>query len=280
MHFSASDGLRLHYRRAGHGAPLVCVPGGPLLPADYLGDLGGLTDHAELLLLDPRGAGASEAPADPASYRCDHVADDLESMRLHLGLERLDLLAHSAGANIVLRFVERHPDRVGRLVLVTPSTRAAGVRISDEARSEVARSRAAEPWYAEAAAALARIQDGAPTDADWAASTPFTHGRWDDDVAAYDARMEAARNPEAAQAFGADGAFDPPATRRVLAGLDVPVLVVAGSVDVGNPVGAMAELAGLFRHADLVVQEGAGHYPWVDDPVRFRSAVARWLTRT
>lgn len=279
MNITAPDGTRLGYRRVGAGSPLVCVPGGPALPADYLGDLGGLSDEAELVLLDPRGTGASEAPADPATYRCDRLVDDVEALRLHLGLDTLALLGHSAGANVVYRYAEQYPDRVERLVLITPSTRAVGVEISDEARSEVARSRAAEPWYADAAAALDRIQSGAPDEADWAAITPFTYGRWDDEAAAYDAEMDAARNPVAAQEFGADGAFEPEATRAALAALDIPVLVLAGSVDVGNPVGPLKELAALFPRGELAVQDGAGHFPFFDDPAAFRALVAGWLAR-
>ncbi|WP_262849575.1 alpha/beta fold hydrolase [Mumia quercus] len=279
MDFLAPDGTRLAYRRTGTGHPVVCIPGGPMLPADYLGDLGGLSEDAELVLLDHRGSGASEKPADPATYRCDRVVDDVEALRAHLGLERLTLLAHSAGANVAVRYAERYPERLERVVLVTPSPRAVGVEISDEERSAVARTRAGEPWYADAAAALARIQAGEPTPSDWAAITPLTYGRWDADVAAYDASTDASRNAEAAEHFGADGAFDPPATRAALATLDVPVLVLAGSVDVGNPVGAMTRVVDLFPRAELVVQEGAGHFPWVDDGPAFRQLVATWLAR-
>ena len=278
-HFRAPDGTLLALRRHGSGAPLVCVPGGPLFSAHYLRDLGGLDRHVELVLLDHRGSGASETPADAATYRCDRVVSDLEALRLHLGLDRMDVLAHSAGANVVLRYAERHPQRVRRLLLVTPSTVAVGIDISGEARSAVAAGRAGEPWYAAAAAALGRAQAGTATDADWAAITPLTYGRWDDEVAAYDARMEADRNLEATRLFASDGAFDPAATRAALATLAVPVLVVAGGVDVGNPVMAMTELAGLFPQARLVVQDGAGHFPWVDDPDAFRALVAPWLAR-
>ena len=37
----------------------------------YLGDLGGLSAHRSLVLLDLRGTGESAIPADPATYRCD-----------------------------------------------------------------------------------------------------------------------------------------------------------------------------------------------------------------
>ena len=155
VHLTADDGTRLarppadRRRRAA-----VCLPGGPMLDSAYLRDLGGLAAHRTLVRLDLRGTGGSETPADPASYRCDRQVADVEAVRRHLGLDRLDLLGHSAGANLAYRYVEAHPDRVGRLMLVTPSARGVGVDTPDEARSEMARPRAGEPWYAEAAAAL------------------------------------------------------------------------------------------------------------------------------
>ncbi|PWU50718.1 hypothetical protein DLJ47_23490, partial [Micromonospora sp. S4605] len=86
----------------GAGAPLVCLPGGPMQAAAYLGDLGGLPAHRELVLLDLRGTGASAVPTDPASYRFDRQVADVEALRRHLGLDRLDLVTHSAGAALAL----------------------------------------------------------------------------------------------------------------------------------------------------------------------------------
>ena len=80
-------------------------------------------------------------------------------------------------------------------------------------------------------------------------------------------------------AFVEDGAFDPEPTRRALAELDVPVVVLAGAFDSGNPVPVMAEVAAFFKHADFVVQEGAGHFPWVDDPEAFGRLVTPFLRR-
>jgi pimeloyl-ACP methyl ester carboxylesterase len=39
----------------------------------------------------------------------------------------------------------------------------------------------------------------------------------------------------------------------------------------------LAEFAALFPAAQLVVQPGAGHYPWLDDPDWFVPAVAAFL---
>uniref|UniRef100_UPI0004CA5479 alpha/beta fold hydrolase n=1 Tax=Streptomyces sp. NRRL S-146 TaxID=1463884 RepID=UPI0004CA5479 len=115
--FSAPDGIRLAFHLRGEGEPLVVLPGGPMRASAYLGDLGGLDAHRQLVLLDLRGT-ESEKPADPGTYRCDRLVDDVEALRRHLGLERMDVLAHSAGGSLAMLYAARHPERLGRLALV------------------------------------------------------------------------------------------------------------------------------------------------------------------
>lgn len=92
--FRAADGTELAYHIKGKGVPLVCLPGGPMRDSCYLGDLGGLCARRRLIMLDLRGTGQSAVPADPASYRCDRLVDDVRTLREHLGLGRFDLLGH------------------------------------------------------------------------------------------------------------------------------------------------------------------------------------------
>jgi pimeloyl-ACP methyl ester carboxylesterase len=100
--FSAPDGTLLSYLATGDGDPVVCLPGGPMQDARYLGDLGGLPRHRPLVVLELRGTGGSAVPDDPASYRCDRLVGDVEALREHLGFARVDLLGHSAGVNLAL----------------------------------------------------------------------------------------------------------------------------------------------------------------------------------
>lgn len=299
LHHSAPDGTRLAYRRltgsdagsdAGLGAgagsrsdsrsdsapgvPLLCVPGGPA-DSVYLGDLGGLSAHRPLVIPDLRGTGRSDVPADPSSYRCDRLVEDIEALRRHLGLDRVDLLGHSAGANIATQYAARYPHRVRRLALVAPGMRAVGVDVAPEVRRELALARAGEVWFPGAFAALEAIVAGEGSD--WEAIAPFLYGRWDEAARRHhvEGRPD---NPEAVAGFGADGAFTPDAARAALAAFPGPVLLLAGAHDLNSPPSAVAEFAGLFPRADLTVQPGAGHYPWLDDPARFTARLAAFLS--
>lgn len=239
----------------------------------YLADLGGLTS---LVRLDLRGTGESDAPADTETYRCDRQVDDVEALRAHLGLERLDLLGHSAGGTIAVLYAARYPERVGRLVLVAPSPRVVGIDITDADRREVAEQRRGEPWFPEAFAAFERIWAGEPTDADWAGIAPFSYGRWDAASQANVAREDTEINIAAARTYYSGG-LDPDATRAALAGFDAPVLLVAGEYDVGLPPKRAAEYAGLFPRAELVVAPNSGHFPWLDEPAWFARTVTGFL---
>ncbi|WP_411102574.1 alpha/beta fold hydrolase [Streptomyces sp. cmx-4-9] len=271
--FTAPDGTRLAFRVHGAGDPLLCIPGGPADSA-YLGDLGGLGAHRTLITLDLRGTGRSQVPEDTASYRCDRLAEDVEALRAHLGLPRTDLLAHSAGANIAVQYAARYPQRVRRLALIGPSTRALGVAVAGPMRRELALARRGEPWFPAAFAALEAVLAGAPGDPD--AIAPFFHGRWDDAARRHHAASRP-QNPGAVTGFAAEGAFDPAATRAALTALAAPVLLLAGEHDLNSPPEAVAQCARFFPGAAFTVQDGAGHHPWLDDPGRFTAAVAQFL---
>lgn len=271
--FSAPDGTLLAYRVTGDGDPVVCLPGGPS-GSRYLGDLGGLSRHRRLIFLDLRGTGRSAVPEDTASYRCDRLVEDVEALREHLGLDPMDLLAHSGGANLAAQYAARYPQNVGKLALITPGARAVGIAITGETRRELARLRKNEPWFPAAFAALEAISEG--TGSDWEAIAPFFCGRWD---AAAQKHHAAGRpsNMEAVALFAAEGAFDPEATRAALAAREAPVLLLAGEFDLNSPPRSVAEFAGLFPDARLAVQPGAGHYPWLDDADRFVATTAAFL---
>lgn len=271
--FCAPDGTQLAYHVIGDGDPVVCIPGGPTDSA-YLGDLGGLSAYRRLIILDLRGTGRSAIPRDTSSYRCDRLVDDVEALREHLGLPRIDLLGHSAGTNIATRYAARCPEKVSKLALIGPSTRAVGVAIAGETRRELAQLRKNEPWFPAAFAALQAITEG--TGGDWEAAAPFLWGRWNATAQKHHAAGRPT-NQEAVALFAAEGAFDPESTRAALAACQAPVLLLTGEFDLNSPPVSAAEFAELFPDATLVVQPGAGHCPWLDDAGRFVTTMAAFL---
>lgn len=276
--FTTYDGTELAYHLQGEGEPLVCIPGGAMRASTYLGDLGGLAAGRRLILLDLRGTGDSAIPADESTYRVDHQVADVEALRAHLGLERMDLLAHSAGGNLAQLYAAEHPERLRRTVLVTPTAWAVDLPVTAEDRLEGARLRAGAQPYDTAIAAYERIlADTAHGEEDWELAAPVFYGNWDATARAHWAANARQQNEKAAEAYAGPGAFDPPATREALRRLTGEVLVLAAELD-GNPRPALAaRLAALFPRGSVDVQPRAGHFPWLDDAAWFAARVERFL---
>lgn len=74
------------------------------------------------VLFDQRGCGrsrplADSAAADLETNTTDHLIADLETLRVHLGIEHWLVVGSSWGVTLGLAYAQRHPDRVSRMVL-------------------------------------------------------------------------------------------------------------------------------------------------------------------
>ena len=281
--FAARNGITLAYRVVGSGPMLLCVPGGPGRASEYLGDMGGLAGARSLVQLDMRGTGASGVPADAATYRVDHLVDDVEALRAHLGLATIGLLGHSAGSNVATLYAAAYPHRLTSLTLVTGLPRIAGLPLVaglppgfEEARA----ARSGEPWFADAMAADAawdELGDDATEQEESALAArlaPFSYGRWDAAAQAHAAAAEAQMSEPARAGFYADYQPDPAGLRHRLAALAAPVLVIAGELDAAPTPAAAAEVAALFPNSRTVTIPGGGHFPWLDNAEEFCAAFA------
>lgn len=276
--FASYDGTRLAYRQVGSGPALLCLAGGPGRAAAYLEDLGGLSATRTLVLLDGRATGHSEVPADPASLRFDRLADDVEALRMHLGLADADVLGHSAGAIVAQAWAAGHPEQVRRLVLLTPSDRLQGGDRGDVAAVRAARS--GEPWYADAAQAQDALAFASPAQQQSLvrATRPFFYGRWDERTQQHAATADTQSSRRAELGFAAG--FEQVDVAAIVDGLrrvSAPVLVVGGERDALTGVASVGRVAAAFPDARTVVLERAGHFPWVDEPATFLAAVAPFL---
>jgi pimeloyl-ACP methyl ester carboxylesterase len=277
--FRTADGRTLSYRREGEGPVLVCHPGGPGFSARYFGDLAGLGAVFTLVMLNPRGTEGSDRPSDPRAYETADYVADLDELRAHLGLERMLLLGHSHGGVVAAAYAAAHPDRVERLVLASTLARFAA---EQEAVMEAAMdAKAAEPWYADARAALEDEQAGRfETDAELGELAirefPFYFARYGDAEQAYLETLRGEVPVADALLLFNDEVFNTFDLRPDLPAISTPTLVITGEDDfITGPVCA-ADFA-LVPGQRTVVLPGCGHFIFVEARDRFREEVTAFL---
>jgi proline iminopeptidase len=276
------DGRTLAWREAGTGPPLLCHPGGPGGSSRYFGDLSDLANERTLILLDPRGTGDSDRPADRSAYDLEDYAADVEAVREHLGLERLDLLGHSHGGFVGMAWGGTYPDRVGRLVLADTAPRFTDA-IRERRGARVA-SHQGRPYFADAVAALQDQQAGRyATDDELVAlyerAGPVLVPPGGDITPVADAFRAAGINADAMKHFNerVAGAMD---LRPMLARITAPTLVIAGEHDpFGGP--TADEIAAALPRPAVVTVRGADHFPFLEPASRapWARAILDFLAR-
>ena len=283
MKFMTSDGRKLSYRRMGTGPTLVCHPGGPGVSSSYFSDLAGLFEQFNLVMLNPRGTGGSDRPADPHAYRIDDYVSDVEELRAHLGLERILLLGHSHGGVVAQAYASAHPGRVRRLVLA--STLARFGPEQDAAMRAGMDKRSGQPWYADAVAALEVEQAGKfENDRElgelFFREMPLYFAHYGPVEAGYlDTLRPDNINGDALKLFNEEifTTFD---LRSRLRDITAPTLVITGDDDfICGPLCA-AEITAAINGAREVIVGDSGHMVFIEQPQVFHDEVADFLLET
>jgi len=261
---TTDDGRKLAWRETGSGAPLVLHCGGPGCSSRYFGELPELAAQRTLLLVDPRGTGDSDRPSDPSDYKLEAYAADVESLREHLGLERLDLVGHSHGGFVAMTWAGVHPEHVGRLVLASTTA-----RFSDEirnARRKRVSQHEGKRYFPDAIDALRAHQEGRYANDEELADlyrreAPLfaPPGVDTSDVAA--ALERAGTNADALRYFNdyVAGSMD---HRPALARVGAPTLVITGELDPFAP--GAKEMVAALPNASLVMIPNVDHFPFLE----------------
>lgn len=81
-----------------------------------------LSKYMQLVYIDQRGCGQSDR-GPSSSYTVENNVEDLEALRVYLGLESVILFGHSYGGMLAQSYALRYPDSVSGLLLIatTPS---------------------------------------------------------------------------------------------------------------------------------------------------------------
>ena len=119
-HFLDLDGLRYHYLDEGEGEPVVMLHGNPSWSFYYRNLVLALRGSYRCIVPDHIGCGLSDKPGDDRyDYTLARRVDDLERLLDHLGVgEKITLVLHDWGGMIGMAYAVRHPDRIGRIVIM------------------------------------------------------------------------------------------------------------------------------------------------------------------
>lgn len=259
------------------GQPAVFLHGGPGAGATPTHRRFFDPSAYRIVVFDQRGAGRSPPLGELADNTTDRLVEDMELLRLHLGIDRWVVFGGSWGSTLALAYAQAHPERVRALIL-------RGIFLCR--KSEVdwflygARSIFPEPWRAFASFIPATEQKDLLeayyrrlTDPDPAVHMPAARA-WSVYEGACSTLLP---NPDTVAAFGEDRMalglarieahffrheIRPPA-RDLVRGIErirhIPATIVQGRYDMVCPIISADELARAWPEAHYVVVPDAGH---------------------
>lgn len=263
MEFTTKSGVTLAYddRGAAGGLPVALVHGHPFNRTMWDPQAEALSRAGHrVITFDLRGYGESEVV--PGRTPLDTFAGDLVDLLDHLGVGRAVVGGVSMGGQIAMEVHRSHRGRVAALVLADTSPLAE----TDEGKAS--RNQVADRLLAEGLGGYADEVIGKMIAPYNVTGMP--------EVASYVQGMMRSTAPEGAAA-ALRGRAERPDYRDSLAGAEVPVLIVVGADDAYTPVEEAQALHRLIPQSGLVVVEGAGHLPGVEQPERFNEALLPFL---
>lgn len=254
------SGLKITYRRAGSGDPLVLLHGGFGFDSRSWGpQLEDLGAEFSVVAWDAPGCGGSDDP--PESFSMEQYADCLAGFVRALGLARPHVLGLSFGGALALALYARHPTLPRSLILAGAYAGWAGSLPPDEVQRRVQRiseevTLPPDEW-------LPKYLSGMLT-----ASAPR-------EMAGQTLALMSGIHPRASLTMlramaNAD-------LRGILPDIDVPTLVLHGELDARSPLAAGRELHTKIPGSLFVVLPGVGHLSNIEAATAFNLEVRTFL---
>jgi 3-oxoadipate enol-lactonase len=243
---------RLRVQTHGTGEAILFWPS-LLMTADmWAGQVAELSADHRVILVDPPGHGGSEKISAPFTFddcaRC--VVDVLDG----LGIERAHFVGNSWGGMIGGTFAARHPERIGRTVLMNCTASPAGRQ-----------QRLEYGLLLRAAKMLGGIRGPLTGQVLKAFLGPTT---FRDRPEVVNFVRDAVRRVDMHSSGWAVTSVVPrrPDQRALLSRVRTPVLVIAGSEDTTFPVAETLEMAAAIPGASSVVLDGVAHLAALESP--------------
>jgi pimeloyl-ACP methyl ester carboxylesterase len=264
--------MPLHVRDLGSGPAIVMLHPGPGLDGSvFLPDARSLVDAGfRVLLVDLPGSGRSPA----IEWTFTAHARAVEALARELTLDDWTLLGHSGGGFVAMQHLVDFPGSAARFVASdTDSDEEAPPGAPEDPFEGLPEEVAAGVHAAFERESAGTVATPAECEQLWRDQMPFFA---DDPAAAEPMLADVLFQVEAHNShdFGELHALD------ALAAADIPVLAIAGEHDRPTPPACARRIASTAPRGELVIIEGAGHFPFAEQPDRYWPALIDWLTRT
>jgi proline iminopeptidase len=278
------NGHRLWYRIAGHGRPVLLIPGGPGNPHDYFYPwFNRFEDVFQLIYFDAFGRGKSDRAQDHNEYSLEHDIDDVEALRTALGFDTVAMYGHSYGGIVAQGYALKYPASLSKLVLADTLHSA---QMWQEGNNDTS-NRQVRDQYPDVWSELQRLRLSGAKSCD--ASYQKVEGRvptglfyFYDPARAFpiDINLDVYCRIAGADAdvvLGGDlASFD---FRNRLQGIRVPALILTGRFDrVAIPRYAL-QFRALMPAAEFVMFERSGHLPFVEEPDEHDRVLRAFLSK-
>jgi proline iminopeptidase len=275
---TVEDGVRLFYKTVGNGPRVLFLINGYYLFDDFKY----LAEGGTIISLDLRNRCRSDYITDSAKLQrgIQNDIDDIEAVRQHFGLNRIDLVAHSYAGKVVMLYAMKYPASVERLVLI-------GAMQPDESKKYPVHLTNSDATLHEFFAKVTALQQ------ERRALDPieFCNKFWSL------LRFIYVVNPEHAAELRWNSCnlrtelnFMPYWMNHLLPSIQavtptpedfaraaMPVLIVHGTKDRSSPYGGGREWAMVLPNARLLSVENTAHAPWIEAPAKVLNSIQRFL---
>jgi len=110
----------LYYYTYGSGQPIIILSGGPGQASHVEDDVAlELSKKHRIILFDQRGTGRSwTKPMDSSTINIEQAIKDIELLRKHLNVSKLNIYGHSWGSMLAAAYIARYPGNVQLFISV------------------------------------------------------------------------------------------------------------------------------------------------------------------
>ena len=263
----------IYYKVMGKGQPIILVHGGPGLDHRYMFQaFQDLAKDYRVIFYDQRGTGASQCKLSDRSVTIEQFVEDLDAVRRHLGLRRINLLGHSWGGLLAVHYTVRHPQNVRSLMLANSSGLTGE---SQKAFFENLDSMRTPEEKEELESLKGKADQESLQRHNELYMRPYFYDPSKIALLSYEPSKLTAENNERVRTLIWRQLLDydlrPQASR-----LHIPTLVIHSDRDV-IPLEVAEETAETIPRSELVVMQDVGHYSFIEDPTEFFKEIRKFL---